>query len=554
MEAAVPWKAALRNARLPTGLGKRFAFPTSPTAPAGDTKERRSRRETHGGVKISRSLGGLILTIVGTGTQTFWSSGTYEFDGSGNIKKIGNTGYAYDPFGRLVSWTTASGNTISSVTRTLDAFGNELTSISQVCGPAGVFWGCSGGAIAPPRTIDGTTNRYDDTTYDTAGNVVLDVLQRSYTWDPLAMMTGATVDGRTFRYLYNADNERIAAVERVPVGMDLRNRTTFTLRNDSNQLLTTWTDDWTSGSSVFTRKEDTIWRGAQLLGRAAGSTTMRYTLDHLGSPRLITDDSGAVLGQQNFEPFGSGGLFGSGALQFTGHERDQANLGGGAFALPDYMHARYYDQNGSFLSVDPMLGDPRQPQSWNRYAYALNNPLRFTDPDGKLFKELWDTFVSWLTGGDKAESDRGQQIQQLADAGVINKDETTKPSTYREGLKEGISTVGSELTKEGMIAIAGAGIFRITSKINADSLLIREAERAGASSQTSLDNLVTKLASGNLNPGIGTKNVFGNIFEARAADGARVYFRQSRDGVEILAKSNKANQDKVINRLRQLYE
>ena len=66
MEAAVPWKAALRNARLPTGLGKRFAFPTSPTAPAGDTKERRSRRETHGGVKISRSLGGLILTIVGT--------------------------------------------------------------------------------------------------------------------------------------------------------------------------------------------------------------------------------------------------------------------------------------------------------------------------------------------------------------------------------------------------------------------------------------------------------------------------------------------------------
>ena len=66
MEAAVPWKAALRNARLPTGLGKRFAFPTSPTAPAGDTKEKRSRRETHGGVKISRSLGGLILTIVGT--------------------------------------------------------------------------------------------------------------------------------------------------------------------------------------------------------------------------------------------------------------------------------------------------------------------------------------------------------------------------------------------------------------------------------------------------------------------------------------------------------
>jgi hypothetical protein len=34
VEAAVLWKAALRSARLPTGLGKRFAFPTATTAPA----------------------------------------------------------------------------------------------------------------------------------------------------------------------------------------------------------------------------------------------------------------------------------------------------------------------------------------------------------------------------------------------------------------------------------------------------------------------------------------------------------------------------------------
>ena len=81
MEAAVPWKAALRNARLPTGLGKRFAFPTSPTAPAGDTKEKRSRRETHGGVKISRSLGGLILTIVGNGVLEV--QGVEAADGGG---------------------------------------------------------------------------------------------------------------------------------------------------------------------------------------------------------------------------------------------------------------------------------------------------------------------------------------------------------------------------------------------------------------------------------------------------------------------------------------
>jgi putative component of toxin-antitoxin plasmid stabilization module len=66
--------------------------------------------------------------------------------------------------------------------------------------------------------------------------------------------------------------------------------------------------------------------------------------------------------------------------------------------------------------------------------------------------------------------------------------------------------------------------------------------------------LVKELGKGNLNPGIGTKNVFGKVFEARARDGARVYFRQGENGVEILAKSNKANQEQVIKKLREVYE
>jgi hypothetical protein len=124
-----------------------------------------------------------------------------------------------------------------------------------------------------------------DTSYDGAGNVVQEFGPRSYAWDPLGMMTSATVGGRTFRYLYDASNERIAAVERVPVGTELRNRTTFTLRGADNQLLSTWTDDRTSGTRVFARKEDTIWRGSQVLALATPFTEMNYALDHLGSTR-----------------------------------------------------------------------------------------------------------------------------------------------------------------------------------------------------------------------------------------------------------------------------
>jgi RHS repeat-associated protein len=225
-----------------------------------------------------------------------------------------------------------------------------------------------------------------DTSYDGAGNVVQEFGPRVYTWDPLGMMTSATVGGRTFRYLYDASNERIAAVERVPVGAELRNRTTFTLRGTGNQLLSTWTDDWTSGTRVFTRKEDTIWRGSQVLALATPLTEMNYALDHLGSPRLITSAVGGVIDQQTFDPFGEGGLYGSGALQFTAHERDRANLGGGVFDLPDYFHARYYDTAGRFLSVDPVLDQKfalSNPQGWNRYAYVRNNPINKTDPTGR---------------------------------------------------------------------------------------------------------------------------------------------------------------------------
>ncbi len=51
------------------------------------------------------------------------------------------------------------------------------------------------------------------------------------------------------------------------------------------------------------------------------------------------------------------------------------------------MHARYYSAlQGRFLSVDPVLGKPESPQSWNRYAYVQNSPIGSSDPTGKVTK------------------------------------------------------------------------------------------------------------------------------------------------------------------------
>ncbi len=101
---------------------------------------------------------------------------------------------------------------------------------------------------------------------------------------------------------------------------------------------------------------------------------------------------------------------------------------------------------------------------------------------------------------------------------------------------------------------AATPLRQVTSSIDESSRLVREAERAGRSHQASLDSLTSQLQAGNLDPGIGSRPIGGGISEARARDGARVYFREGRDGaIEILGKSNKGNQDRVINEVLRVF-
>jgi RHS repeat-associated protein len=73
----------------------------------------------------------------------------------------------------------------------------------------------------------------------------------------------------------------------------------------------------------------------------------------------------------------------------------------------DYMHARFCSPlTGRFLSVDRSKGspDPARPQSWNRYSYSLNNPLKYVDPDGQV----------WIsTATDPEEQARQVQLNRM---------------------------------------------------------------------------------------------------------------------------------------------
>ncbi len=114
-----------------------------------------------------------------------------------------------------------------------------------------------------------------------------------------------------------------------------------------------------------------------------GERVEYYHLDALGSVRVVTDASGQVVRRHDFGPFGEEVAPTHPNPErklFTGHERD-------AETALDYFGARYYRADvGRFTTVDPaqtISENLVDPQRWNRYAYVTNNPLKFTDPDGK---------------------------------------------------------------------------------------------------------------------------------------------------------------------------
>lgn len=116
---------------------------------------------------------------------------------------------------------------------------------------------------------------------------------------------------------------------------------------------------------------------------STGSNTQSYiTKDHLGSSAVITDQNGALVVQEKFSATGINETAAPGTAanitrhQFTGQE-GLNNVG-----LVN-MNGRLYSSSGSFfLSPDPVLQDPTDTRSYNRYAYVNHNPLTFTDPTG----------------------------------------------------------------------------------------------------------------------------------------------------------------------------
>ncbi len=225
--------------------------------------------------------------------------------------------------------------------------------------------------------------------------------KRTYTWDERGRLIATTDSNADVEYVYGEDNQR--AVK----------------SSDSGETLyfnNFWT--WSNNSTVYNgeRTSKHLFLGSERIVTKLNSanhptyseesaSTYYYHSDHLGSASVISDNDGREYERIEYTPYGEVWIDKSAATyktpyRFTGKERDEET---GLY----YYGARYLDPMYSrWLSTDPALGDyiPQAPINdeakkhnqnlpgmggvfnhinGNLYHYAGNNPVKYTDPDGR---------------------------------------------------------------------------------------------------------------------------------------------------------------------------
>lgn len=122
-----------------------------------------------------------------------------------------------------------------------------------------------------------------------------------------------------------------------------------------------------------------IFAGDARIAVKTDTETLYYHTDHLGSTIALTNAGGSKVENIVYYPFGeSRSDTGTAGVdhKFTGQELD------GETGLYNYNARLYSSDIGRFVSPDPIISDPSDPQNLNRYSYVLNNPLNLIDPSG----------------------------------------------------------------------------------------------------------------------------------------------------------------------------
>jgi RHS repeat-associated protein len=195
--------------------------------------------------------------------------------------------------------------------------------------------------------------------------------RRTIVWDEENRVQSVAENGYTITYKYDGAGQRV--IKRGPQGETAYVNQFFTIRNGqigTKQIFV--------GTTRLVSK--LVKQAGQLEPHPVEKDQYFYHPDHLGSTSYVTDANGRLYQPMEYFPFGETWVGEASNTQrtpygFTGKELDEET------GLYNYG-ARYYDPRVSqFISADTF--DPgRTSQALNRYSYAYNNPLSYTDPTG----------------------------------------------------------------------------------------------------------------------------------------------------------------------------
>jgi RHS repeat-associated protein len=316
--------------------------------------------DNNGNVKTQKITVPAVNTIV-SGDETtisgFTATQTYNYDSLNRIKD------ATETIGTTEKWKQ---------TFEYDRFGNRTfneahtTTLPKSCGTSPNFTVCPADNPSP----NAADNRLNGVVYDEAGNTTTDGRNWTFIYDAENKQTQANnLSGPVGKYFYDGDGRRVKK-EALEQGV------------------------WVTTIFVYDATGKLVAEYSTKVATASEAKVSYLTNDHLGSPRIITHQNGNVTSRRDFLPFGeeiAANIGGRSNVQgygddnirkkFTGQQRDtESDL--------DYFNARYYAPfHGRFTSVDPenVGASEGDPQSWNGYAYARNNPQLLVDPDGEKY-------------------------------------------------------------------------------------------------------------------------------------------------------------------------
>jgi RHS repeat-associated protein len=222
----------------------------------------------------------------------------------------------------------------------------------------------SGNARSQIYDVDSTgTGR--TLTYDANGNLTADGT-RTFEWDAENRLVAVNIGTRRSEFTYDGLSRRTRIVEKEN-GASVRDA----------QLL--WAGTTIVEERLTTGEVNRFFSHGEQNNGAA-----RYlTRDHLGSIREVTDNSGAVVTRNEYDPYGRVTRVAGTAdsrFGYTGHLNHTSS------GLVLALYRAYDPALGRWLSADPagMIDGP------NVHAYVANNPARYMDPLGLEVGDWWD--------------------------------------------------------------------------------------------------------------------------------------------------------------------